>query len=130
MAQSFTSSATSINKERLPAVYRKASLSARIVMDYGSGKYTEHIQRFVNEQHRTYLPFDPYNQPDDRNAATATLVCNAMYMHLPVDVICSNVLNVIDDDTFTFSWNGRHSPVKLTCSEPSWLAVIMPYREG
>ena len=98
MAQSFTSSATSINKERLPAVYRKASLSARIVMDYGSGKYTDHIKQYVNEQHRTYLPYDPYNQPDDRNAATATLVCNAMYLHFPVDVICSNVLNVIDDD--------------------------------
>ena len=44
--------------------------------------------------------------------------------------LLADALNVIDDDTFTFSWNGRHSPVKLTCSEPSWLAVIMPYREG
>lgn len=98
MAQTFTSSATSINKERLPAVYRKADFSASLVMDYGCGKYTDHIKQYVNGQHRAFLPFDPYNQPDDRNAATATLVCNAMYRQFPVDVVCSNVLNVIDDD--------------------------------
>ena len=98
MAQKYTSSATSINSTKLPAVYRKASLSASLVMDYGCGKYTDHIRSHVNGLHKTYLPFDPYNQPDERNASTATLVCNAMYLRFPVDVICSNVLNVIDDD--------------------------------
>ena len=98
MAQTYTSSATSINSEKLPAVFRKAPLSASLVMDYGCGKYTDHIKAFVNSGHRAYLPYDPYNQPDNLNAATATIVCNAMYRHFPVDVICSNVLNVIDDD--------------------------------
>ena len=95
--QTYTSKATSINQKKLPAVYGKAILSAPLVMDYGCGKFTDHIKEHVNRQHRTYLPFDPYNQPDDRNAATATIVCHAMSRHLPVDVICSNVLNVIDD---------------------------------
>lgn len=98
MAQKFTSSATSINSSKLPAVFKKAPFTARIVMDYGCGKYTDHIKAFVNAGHRAYLPYDPYNQPDDRNAATATIVCNAMYRSFPVDVVCSNVLNVIDDD--------------------------------
>ena len=98
MAQNYTSKATSINSGRLPAVYGKADFSASIVMDYGAGKYTDHIKAYVNSLHRTYLPYDPYNQPEERNATTATLVCNAMYCHLPVDVVCSNVLNVIDDD--------------------------------
>lgn len=98
MAQTFSSSATSINAGKLPAVYRKAKLSAPLVMDYGCGKYTEHIRKHVNDQHRTYLPFDPYNQSEARNTATATIIRNAIHRKLPVDVICSNVLNVIDDD--------------------------------
>lgn len=98
MSQSFTSSATSINSTKLPAVFRKITFSAPLVMDYGCGKYVDHIRDHVNDAHRTYLPFDPYNQSDERNAITATIVCNAMYVRMPVDVICSNVLNVIDDD--------------------------------
>lgn len=96
--QKFTSANTSINSTKLPAVFRRAELTAPLVMDYGCGKHTEHIRHHVNNLHKVYLPFDPYNQPDERNAATATMVCNAMYRRLPVDVICSNVLNVIDDD--------------------------------
>lgn len=96
--QTYTSKDTSINSTKLPAVFRRAKLTAPLVMDYGCGKHTEHIRKHVNNLHKAYLPFDPYNQPDERNAATATLVCNAMYRRLPVDVICSNVLNVIDDD--------------------------------
>ena len=98
MTQTFTSSATSINRTKLPAVYGKADLPSRMVMDYGCGKYIDHIRDHVHALHKTYLPYDPYNQPDDENASTATLVCNAMYLHVPVDVVCSNVLNVIDSD--------------------------------
>ena len=95
--QTFTSSATSINKTKLPAVYRKAELTAGLVFDYGCGKYTDHIEAFVKAPRRVYLPYDPYNQPDDVNRFSATLVINAMHVHYPVDVVCSNVLNVIDD---------------------------------
>lgn len=96
--QKFTSSATSINRTKLPAVYRKANLSAGLVFDYGCGKYTDHIESFVKAPHRVYLPYDPYNQPDDVNKFSVTLVLNAMHVHYPVDVVCSNVLNVIDSD--------------------------------
>ena len=96
--QTFTSKATSINSSKLPAVFKRAPLSAPLVMDYGSGKYTNHIEEYVNAQHKTYLPYDPYNQTEESNKATVTLVINAMYLRFPVDVVCSNVLNVIDDD--------------------------------
>lgn len=96
--QKYTSSATSINRSKLPAIYRRANLRHSMVFDYGCGKYTDHIRDHVFSIHKGYLPYDPYNQPDDVNASTITLVINAMYLHLPIDVVCSNVLNVIDDD--------------------------------
>lgn len=98
MAQQFTSKATSINRDKLPAVFKKANFSARLIFDYGAGKYTEHIDEYVRSVHKTYLPYDPYNLPDDVNSFSVTLTINAMYLHMPVDVVCSNVLNVIDDD--------------------------------
>ena len=98
MAQTFTSAATSINSTRLPAVYGKATLSAPLVFDYGCGKYTDHIEAYVRSLRKTYLPYDPYNKTDKENADSVTLVCNAMHLHYPVSVVCSNVLNVIDDD--------------------------------
>lgn len=96
--QTFTSSATSINRSKLPAVYGKADLSAQIVFDYGCGKYTDHIERYVKSFHKTYLPYDPYNQPADENKFSVTMVMYAMHTRFPVDVICSNVLNVIDSE--------------------------------
>lgn len=96
--QNYTSATTSVNRSKLPAVYGKATFSARMLMDYGCGKYIDHIRDHVHSLHMGYLPYDPYNQPDGENAATATLVCNAMHLHVPVDVVCSNVLNVIDSD--------------------------------
>jgi len=97
--QNFTSSATSINRSKLPAVYGKATLTAPLVFDYGCGKYTDHIKEHVKADHHVYLPYDPYNQPDDVNKFSVTMVINAMHVRFPVDVICSNVLNVIDSDS-------------------------------
>jgi len=96
--QNFTSARTSVNRSRLPAVYRKANLTAPLVMDYGCGKYIAHIDEYVRSLHKVYLPFDPFNQPKHENAVTVTYVANAMHVHYPVDVICSNVMNVIDSE--------------------------------
>lgn len=96
--QTITSASTSVNSTKLPAVYRKANLSASLVFDYGCGKYTDHIEEHVKSLRKTYLPYDPYNQPDDVNRFSVTLVINAMHVHFPVDIICSNVLNVIDSE--------------------------------
>ena len=96
MAQTFTSARTSINSAKLPAVYNKAPLTSRVVFDYGCGRYTDHIRHFLVG--RTYLAYDPFNQPEAVNHDSLSLVRLAMDTHGPVDVVCSNVLNVIDCD--------------------------------
>lgn len=96
MAQTFTSSATSINSTKLPAVFRKAPLRADYVLDYGCGRYTDHIRSALAG--KVYLPYDPYNQPDGVNVRTMDAVCRASMEGEQIDVVCSNVLNVIDDD--------------------------------
>lgn len=95
--QTYTSSATSINKAKLPAVYRKATFSAPFVLDYGCGRYTDHIHAFLNKEGRALFPFDPFNQPDVVNNETTRRTHLSMQYHIPLDVVCSNVLNVIDD---------------------------------
>lgn len=98
--QTFTSSATSINRSKLPAVYRKASLSRTtpFVVDFGCGKYTDHIRSALAEQHKELYPYDPYNQPDAVNIHTMDFVRWACDRHCEIDIVCSNVLNVIDSD--------------------------------
>lgn len=96
--QQFTSANTSINRSKLPSVYKRAPLSAKLVFDYGCGKYTDHIADYVRSGNRVYLPYDPFNQPEARNKLSANYVLNAMHARFPVDVVCSNVLNVIDSE--------------------------------
>ena len=96
--QTYTSAATSINSGRLPAVYSRIPYyTGRVVLDYGCGRYTDHI-RAALPGHLAYLPYDPFNQPDDVNRDTLALVRIAVHTRTPVTVICSNVLNVIDND--------------------------------
>lgn len=94
--QTYTSKDTSINCEKLPAVFRKASFGSRIIFDYGCGKYTDHIRKYLMGRY-VYLPFDPYNQSEDCNKASRFVLTLASANGDPVDVVCSNVLNVIDD---------------------------------
>lgn len=106
--QKYTSKATSINREKLPAVYKKAHVTAPVVFDYGCGKYTDHIKEYLQKEHNAILlPFDPFNQPRDVNSKTRNLLTKCMMHDIPVDVICSNVLNVIDSDASikTIAWN-------------------------
>lgn len=98
MEQTYTSASTSINSTKLPAVYRKAKLSAPFVLDYGCGRYTDHIKAYLNKQGRHFFGYDPYNQPERTNKKTMESLRIACDYGLMMDVICSNVLNVIDDD--------------------------------
>ena len=97
MRQNYTSAATSVNKNRLPKVYSKVSFPAEsVVLDFGCGKYIDHIREALNSCE--YLPYDPYNQPQPVNVDTVKKLDSAFRNKKNVIVICSNVLNVIDGD--------------------------------
>ena len=130
MAQTYTSSATSINKERLPAVYGKAKLSAHIVFDYGCGKYTDHIEEHLKSERHIYLPYDPYNQPEDVNKFSVTMVLYAMHTHYPVDIICSNVLNVIDSESEISRICHHLEEIATTTGGTAYITVYEGNRSG
>lgn len=97
MAQRYTSAGTSVNSRALPAVYKRIQIRAgEILFDLGCGKYTNHIQAALPGI--KYLPYDPYNQSDEVNNGSLAELVHAIRSGIPVDVVCSNVLNVIDDD--------------------------------
>ena len=128
--QKYSSSNTSINSTKLPAVYNRATFTAKLVMDYGSGKYTAHIDEYIRNLHKVYLPYDPFNQPEDINRYSVTMVINAMHIRYPLDVVCSNVLNVIDDDD-TVRKIARHiEEIVTTTGGTGYVTVYEGNRSG
>ena len=99
--QTRSSAATSINSARLPKVYSRFHFEpGTIVLDYGCGRYTDHIMKHLAGQLCAgYFPFDPYNQSAYANAkALVDFETLAAETDLPAVVVCSNVLNVIDSE--------------------------------
>ncbi len=99
MDQEYSSKNTSINKNKLPAIYNRINWNKLmedwktnhnsekpIVLDYGCGRYIEHIQKFVEDLGFEYVGYDLYwrNEVDIHECK-------------PAVVICSNVLNVIKE---------------------------------
>lgn len=107
-AQVITSKNTSINSSKLPAVYNKIDWDKLwtewviqngglnpigIILDYGCGRYTQHIQDFVNSKGFYYIGYDPYwNNIDFNTEIEQISKINGGGL---AAVICSNVLNVI-----------------------------------
>lgn len=102
--QTFTSANTSINANKLPSAFIKVSPYGA-VLDYGCGKYTEHIKNYVmqekGDKFKTfcYFPYDKFNQSEHTNkqaiAYGKTFGYNTVYIN--------NVLNVIDNENVI--WN-------------------------
>lgn len=78
--QEFTSKNTSVNKAKLPAIYNKlnwkfiketdkAYFVNDCVIDYGCGKYIDHIKSFLKNKGFYFMGYDLYNQPMDKNEA-------------------------------------------------------------
>lgn len=138
MAQTYTSKATSINRDKLPVVYRKVSFRGRTVLDYGCGKYIEHIVKHLQgECCASYLPYDPYNQPDKVNRNTVQFLDEAI--HYPrgawnfrpvIDVVCSNVFNVIDDDNVIRDIVSRIEEVVTISNGTAFITVYEGDRSG
>lgn len=86
--QKYTSAGTSINSKKLPAIYNKVRFpTGSRILDYGCGRFIDHIKEKVESQGCTYYPYDPYNLPENK-------LPNEMFDY----AICSNVLNVIAED--------------------------------
>ena len=99
MSQKNTSANTSINKNKMPAIYEKAVKCGflkekMVVLDYGCGKYTENLQRYIIEKGSFFVGYDKYNLSEPYNNMALRLGILVGYDL----VLCSNVLNVIDDD--------------------------------
>lgn len=101
--QHSTSANTSINSSKLPAIFRKINFlqlycdyidhsqnhrhGNPTILDYGAGKYTKIIRDFCKNRGVKYVAYDKYNGSDSDWDKCA-----------PDLIICSNVLNVIDDE--------------------------------
>ena len=103
-----TSKNTSINSKKLPAIYNKIDwdkLEADwieqhggqnpigIVLDYGCGRYTQHIEDFINKIGFYYIGYDPYWNPCNFQKEIDRI--SKINGGGVVAIICSNVLNVI-----------------------------------
>ena len=98
--QQYNSANTSINKTKLPAIYNKIDWEKLrknwynnhnympYVYDYGCGRYTNHIRKFLEEKGFEYVGYDPYWRSEGK----------WLRKNPPAVVICSNVLNVIAED--------------------------------
>jgi len=97
MKQEYSSKYTSINSKKIPAIYNKINWDALktnlnktklSLLDYGAGRFTDHIKNFCEERGIEYYWYDPNTTP----------VCNYLPDTVFDVVVCSNVLNVIKED--------------------------------
>lgn len=101
-----TSKNTSINKDKIPAIYgklAKAGVYGTHLFDVGCGKWTKHVSEYAKENGicKHYHGFDKYNQPKRENEKVR-LIAEAEMIKRPCNAnifISSNVLNVIDSYT-------------------------------
>ena len=92
--QEYTSANTSINKNRIPALFHQVIFhSGTVNLDYGGGKY-DTATEYLALQGVTNLIYDPYNRTVEHNQAVTNRVIR---MGGADTVTCSNVLNVIKE---------------------------------
>lgn len=106
--QTYSSANTSINSKKLPAIYNhinfekiKADYDCEhyIVFDWGCGRYTDHIQKFVASKGFGYWGYDPnwsVSASIEKEIANEVIANLGGYKNTCLIFICSNVLNVID----------------------------------
>src|SRR5574344_1150588 len=98
MKQSYTSANTSVNKNKLPALYNKVNFPLmsggyRIeVIDYGCGKY-DNSKKFIESFGSGWNGYDPYNRTEEENTKTAGIMTMMKHGFVSGCVRCSNVLN-------------------------------------
>lgn len=92
--QEFDSAATSINSNKLPAIYKMVNFNeGDVVIDFGGGRFDNAVE-YIKDKGATLLVYDPYNRSAEHNEQVlATLEENG-----GADAaVNSNVLNVIKE---------------------------------
>ncbi len=92
--QEFTSENTSINSNKLPAIFHLVDFKPGTMnLDYGGGKF-DNATEYLAEMNVTNLVYDPFNRSADHNKA----VLSEIRSNGGADTAtCSNVLNVIKE---------------------------------
>ena len=92
--QEFSSAATSINSNKLPAIYNMVEFRpGDVVVDFGGGKFDNAVN-YLKDKDVTLLVYDPYNRSAEHNKEVLRLLKE----HGGADAaVNSNVLNVIKE---------------------------------
>ena len=92
--QEFSSAATSINSNKLPAIYKMVEFRpGDVVVDFGGGKFDNAVN-YLKDKDVTLLVYDPYNRSAEHNKEVLRLLKE----HGGADAaVNSNVLNVIKE---------------------------------
>ena len=92
--QEYDSAATSINSNKLPAIYNMVNFEpGKVYLDFGGGRFDNGVY-FVKDKGATLLVYDPYNRSDEHNKQ----VLAELKENGGADAgLNSNVLNVIKE---------------------------------
>lgn len=93
MAQTYTSANTSINKGKVPAIFRKIRWRDGVNLDLGGGKFDTATDYLWDNHGIINLIIDPYNRSAEENESNENLI--TLWGGADSCTI-SNVLNVID----------------------------------
>ena len=92
--QEFDSAATSINSNKLPAVYSMVDFTpGQVVIDFGGGKFDNAVN-YLKDKDVTLLVYDPYNRSAEHNKEVLRLIRENGGADAAIN---SNVLNVIKE---------------------------------
>ena len=92
--QEYDSAATSINSNKLPAIYKMVSFNeGDVVVDFGGGKFDNAVE-YIRDKGATLCVYDPYNRSAEHNKEVLRILRENGGADAAVN---SNVLNVIKE---------------------------------
>lgn len=92
--QEYDSAATSINSNKLPAIYRMVNFNeGDVVVDFGGGKFDNAVE-YIRDKGATLCVYDPYNRSAEHNKEVLRILRENGGADAAVN---SNVLNVIKE---------------------------------
>lgn len=92
--QEYDSAATSINSNKLPAIYRMVNFNeGDVIVDFGGGKFDNAVE-YIRDKGATLCVYDPYNRSAEHNREVLRILRENSGADAAVN---SNVLNVIKE---------------------------------